>query len=468
MMTIGEYYARRFSSEALFGFSAIISIFSIVVLLWMLGLSYLVIRADTSKPENRFMALLLVCEGFKASWVVADLFLYSSPWQGLWETLWWAKINFFFASHVISWLLYFSFPIYYRIESLSFLHRPQLQQHAWYLAPTIALLFWMYISPQDGFRFENSAWMICTQAAVDQGALPTLQSWWGEITPAMIERAEAIGPCSRPYDFQVVDEPSGLWTIALTSPLISVFALLLLRSSMKQGEKLDHVDQKSRLTSRSLYIGFLGKVTGQMAYFATLLLVFPLLNGGEFVDFAQNTIWQYSGDTTSRERVMFFLWTFTLLFTPLAIAFEAMMFVHASLKDTVFGIDENLRKTFGTALFTSAGVVLFIVGCELMEGALNLPGVYGGLVIGVGVLVVRKPVLTFIDGFSARLIPSGYSEEETAYLDAYIAAMEDRIVTVEERRLLEMLATSYSLDAARVEEIESTYDASLNLSSEEE
>ena len=93
---------------------------------------------------------------------------------------------------------------------------------------------------------------------------------------------------------------------------------------------------------------------------------------------------------------------------------------------------------------------------------------YGGLVIGVGVLVVRKPVLTFIDGFSARLIPSGYSEEETAYLDAYIAAMEDRIVTVEERRLLEMLATSYSLDAARVEEIESTYDASLNLSSEEE
>ena len=89
-----------------------------------------------------------------------------------------------------------------------------------------------------------------------------------------------------------------------------------------------------------------------------------------------------------------------------------MMFVHASLKDTVFGIDENLRKTFGTALFTSAGVVLFIVGCELMESALNLPGVYGGLVIGVGVLVVRKPVLTFIDGFSTRLIPSGYSEQE--------------------------------------------------------
>ena len=41
-------------------------------------------------------------------------------------------------------------------------------------------------------------------------------------------------------------------------------------------------------------------------------------------------------------------------------------------------------------------------------------------------------------------------------------------MTAEERRLLEMLATSYSLDAERVEEIESAYDASLELDSEEE
>ena len=468
MVTIGEYYARRFSSEAFFGFGALISIFSILVLLWMIGLAYLVFRADTSKPENRFMALLLVCEGFKASWVVADLFLYGSTWQGLWDTLWWTKINFFFASHVISWMLYFSFPIYYRIESLSFMHRPRLQQHAWYIAPTVGLLLWMFIAPQDGFRFDNSAWMICTQTAVDQGALPSLQLWWGEITPSMIERAEALGPCPRPYDFHVVDEPTGLWSIVLASPMISVIALLLLRSSMKQGEKLDHVDRKNRLTSRSLYIGFLGKVTIQMTYFAIILIVFPLLNGGVFVDFAVTSLWQFGTDPSPRDRLMLFFWTFTILSGPLAIGFEAMMFVHASLKDTVFGIDENLRKTFGTAVFTSSGVILFIVGCELMEGALNLAGVYGGLVIGVGVLVVRKPVLTFIDGFSSRLIPSGYSEQETAYLNAYIAAMEDHIVTTEERRLLEMLATSYSLDAERVQEIEATYDASLNLSSEEE
>ena len=111
---------------------------------------------------------------------------------------------------------------------------------------------------------------------------------------------------------------------------------------------------------------------------------------------------------------------------------------------------------------------MFIVGCELMESALNLPGVYGGLVIGVAVLVVRKPVLGLIDGVSSQLIPSGYSEQETAYLNAYIAAMEDRIITPEERRLLDMLATSHSLDAKAVQAIESAYNSSLDLDSEEE
>ena len=468
MTSIGEYYTRRLSAEALFGFSTLISVFSIVVLLWMIGLSYLVVRANPGKTENRFMALLLICEGLKASWIVADVFLYGSTWQGLWDFLWPAKINLFFGAHVISWLLYLSFPIYYRIEFLSFLYNPKLQQHVWYLAPLIGLVTWLLISPLDGFRFQNSAWMICTQAAVEAGAHPTIQSWWGEITPAMIERAEALGPCSRAYDFHVVDEPSGLWAIALMSPVISVFALFLLRSSMRQGKRKENIDRKGVLTSRSLYIGFLGKVIGQMTYFATLLIVFPLLNGGEFVDFAQNSIWQFGSDTTSQDRMMYFLWTFTLLFTPLAIAFEAMMFVHASLKDTVYGIDENLRKTFRTAVFTSSGVVMFIVGCELMESALNLPGVYGGLVIGVAVLVVRKPVLGLIDGVSSQLIPSGYSEQETAYLNAYIAAMEDLIITPEERRLLDMLATSHSLDAKTVQEIEAVYNASLDLHSEEE
>ena len=96
-MTIGVL-RPSFFFEALFGFSASFRL-SILVLLWMLeGLPRH--QGDTSKPENSFIALLLV-EGFKASWVVAICFC-TAHLARLVGMLWWAKINFFFASHVIS------------------------------------------------------------------------------------------------------------------------------------------------------------------------------------------------------------------------------------------------------------------------------------------------------------------------------------------------------------------------------
>ena len=57
-----------------------------------------------------------------------------------------------------------------------------------------------------------------------------------------------------------------------------------------------------------------------------------------------------------------------------------MMFVHATLKDTVFGIDNNLRKTFTTAVFTGLGVISFIVGSELMESVIGY-GAAGGVFV---------------------------------------------------------------------------------------
>ena len=122
-----------------------------------------------------------------------------------------------------------------------------------------------------------------------------------------------------------------------------------------------------------------------------------------------------------------------------AIAFEAMMFVHATLKDTVFGIDNNLRKTFTTAVFTGIGVISFIVGSELMEGVIGY-GAAGGVFVGV-FLLARKPILVILDKASNRFIPSTHTPEETAYLEAYATAMEDLIITVE-RKLLDMMAST--------------------------
>jgi hypothetical protein len=137
-----------------------------------------------------------------------------------------------------------------------------------------------------------------------------------------------------------------------------------------------------------------------------------------------------------------------------------MMFVHATLKDTVFGIDNNLRKTFRTAVFTGIGLVAFIIGSEAMESIVGY-GMAGGVFVGIALLLIRKPILTIIDKVSSRFIPSSHTPEEAAYLDAYATAMEDFIITKEERKLLKTVAATFGLNDKIVKQLESEYDLSL-------
>ena len=138
----------------------------------------------------------------------------------------------------------------------------------------------------------------------------------------------------------------------------------------------------------------------------------------------------------------------------LPIAFEALMFVHASMKDTVLGIDQRLRKTFGTAILTGLGAVLFLIGSEAVEGLLPLPGMLGGVLLGGTILAVRKPIMNIVDVFSTNLLPSAYTDSEIAYLEAYTTAMEDNIVTSQERSMLVTLANSLKISGQRAIEIE--------------
>ena len=459
-----EFYANSFDAEGFYGLRLIISWISVAVFIWLLSLSYLVWKADSKSTENRFMGVLLIIEGIKAGFLAPDIFPYDSQWEWLWDYLWVFKIEVFFYAHTAAILLYLCLPIYYRIDKLNFMFNPTLQKHAWYLAPLIGLAIWMSIRDLNGFYMGNSAWLICSEA----GAEPTLQVWWGSIQPFMTDTVAQIGTCSQYYEVHLVDDSTagGLWAIALASPLITLGALFFIRSSMKTEKAAGREGESTHLTSRSLYLGFLGKVSGTMLYFITLIVIIPLLNDGSMATFADSTLWRYGEDATSLDRVKYLIWTLALLMTPLAMGFEALMFVHAALNDSVFGIDQNLRKTFRTAMFTGIGALLFITTTEVMEQVLG-QGLLGGVGIGIVFLGLRAPVLRVLDGMSGRLIPSSYSVEENAYLGAYDTAMEDRIITPEERRLLNTLAKTYNLTDERVEQLEHEYNSMLEVLEEE-
>ena len=180
-----------------------------------------------------------------------------------------------------------------------------------------------------------------------------------------------------------------------------------------------------------------------------------MLNGGVVPNFQDVISWRYA-DPTFIARFKYFLFNLTFAFGPAGLAFEAMMFVHASLKDSVFGIDQNLRKTFRNAVFTGLGAFLFILASEVMENVLGV-GLAGGVIVGVGLLAVRRPVLGIIDGFSGRLIPSQYTEEEREYLENYSKSIRDGKMSDNERSLLVTLASAYGIDDDRVKEIEASF-----------
>ena len=116
MWTVREFYVDAFSAESLFGFRMIIAWASVLILLWCLGLSTLVWRANTKSYENKFMSVLLICEGVKASFLLSAGILYIRKYEWLQDILWHWTIDVFFTAPLIAMVMYLCIPIYYRIE----------------------------------------------------------------------------------------------------------------------------------------------------------------------------------------------------------------------------------------------------------------------------------------------------------------------------------------------------------------
>ena len=154
---------------------------------------------------------------------------------------------------------------------------------------------------------------------------------------------------------------------------------------------------------------------------------------------------------------------FSVLFTGML---EGFMFTYGILKNEILGIDETLRKTFSTAIFATLGGFTLLLASEMMEDILGGGGLIGGIIVGFPLILLRKPIFTAINNFSTILMPETFTKAELSYIEAYEIAMEDRIITEEERKFLRLQAKTLGLDDERIEYIESYYNS--NLENEEE
>ena len=447
MATLAEHYARAFGADRFFGLDMVINWIALVIIVWIIGLSYLVWKSDSTNIQNRFISTLLLFEGLKGLWQASNILPYSFEFQEIWNGLWILKIDVFMIANITAVILYFLFPVYFRINALKFMFNEKIQKFAWWIAPIIGIITWILIKDTPPFILENASWLSCSAV----GAEPVLHVWYGQVTAEAENIRSSIGTCPAVFDSLVSDQRVALWFLTLIGTPVSIIALIFIRITLKQG----NLDGDNYLIPPTFYTGFLGKVIANTIFFSTILIFMPLINGGP-AGFLAVLEWRYV-DRSAMANVKYFIWTLNLGLPIVAVGFEAMMFVYASTKDTVLGIDERLRKTFTNTIFTGVGAISFIAASEIMENVLGF-GLVGGVVLGVGLFAVRKPVIGILDGFSNRLIPSEYSAEEMEYLELFSKSMKDNQVTENERILLKTLATAYGITDVRVMEIENSFN----------
>jgi len=434
----------------------------IIVMFWMLGLAALVWKAAPDRMENRFISVLLGFEGLRCAWMGPSVF----PLYGFWEPITVELYELFRATifqyaTLVSALMFLCFPIFFRVPKMGFMHKEKFQRHAWYMPALIAALYFVpqYLRGASAHRLSNVYIYRCTGKGAEPQVIPydTLTADAATGPTYLLEGYGGI--CHGEFHWLYRFGGSAEMALTALTLMLSLFALYILRRSRIESEKQGELDASESLTTRSLYIGFVGKVLGFGVFGLFLFVLMPMLNPLDtglhiFDDFSLVLL---DENRSLRGTLFIYASIITYFLMSLPLAFEGMMFVHAMTKGTVLGIDRQLRRTFSLAVLTGLGTMLFIIGCEVVEALLPLPGIAGGVFLSGGVILVRRPILAIVDGFSGKLLPSEYAPEEVSYLEAFSEVMDDGVVSPKERILLTTLAKTMGITDARVAEIEAAF-----------
>jgi len=435
------------------GVGIIHAFLSILTLIFLFTLATMIFRARPESPENRFMSLMLYVEGLKTIVMWYAIYPFGPeilPVMQNWRVV-------FYTMSLLSILMYLSLSSFYPVKFLKFMTKDSIKNNLYWALPAISIgLMALIITASGGVHgaINGSLHVECPDGAGDGDAI--VESSDGE---------DSTGNCINkwtPYSY-VIMEQSDLARFLLMSPVLTAFIALAFMRNAQKSLSVDEDDEdavQKSTEARALFIGFAGKTFFQgITLFLMIYIsaVYGQFNAADMIEMDVN-------DSMKYYFFALYAWLFASLFAGL---FEGTMFTYAILKNDVLGIDETLRKTFSTAIFATLGAIAFLVASELVESLVGGSGWIGGVLIGAPLIILRKPIFTVINGFSNRLMPESFTTAERTYLEAYELAMEDLIVTEEERKFLQLQAKTLGLDANRISHLESWYDATLASHEEE-
>lgn len=441
-----DYYIRSLGS--FLGYWHLLAIFSVLSGMFLLFLAYLILKANPKETKNRFMAFMLVSEALRC-FTSLLFWLYAWPEEFL-SVLKPARVVYYTMSLQL-FFLYMIAATFYSEKKWAKQISGFFKLHGLYMLPIFCLstiLIVSYFLGGTSVSIGDISWIYCESVGPGQGSTATGDAL--PFDPACPEEYESIYPLTFT---NVVIGP--LSRILLFLPLLgAIVATITLSRSTSRVKKEGGKNLLGEV--RSVRLGFIGKTVLQITTTIILLCLISILGGAPTLK-----INPFNPEIE--------LSTALLILPPLmptavvlAALFEGIIFTYAVIKNDMFGIDEQLRKTFTTTIFAGSGAILFLVSTELMESLFD-QGWIGGVFIGLLLISLRKPIISTLGSVSSRLIPESHTKEELGYLEMYYLAKKDKIITPNERSMLNLQAKAYGITEERKAYLEQWYDEMLEL-----
>ncbi len=439
-----DYYIRVFSNfefsvSGIFALYHSVAIIGLITGMFLVGLAIFIFRSGSKDLKNQAIGMILLIEGFMAATLVF-YWIYPFSLETLQSVVWLRALSGITGlTRMMMMVALVSFFI--ESERAKRIRRVFQWNRIWIL-PTVSFLLLLFpyilLGGIPGL-LGDMVHIYCvdplaqgvgnTVFGSDLGYTPVCPETFAPIYPTVYVSTSS-GPALLPM------------VLITTLPLVFVAAFMVRLS--RDPTRVD-TNGYNLQEIKALRTGFVVKVTFMLGGFSALI-GFSIAFGLTSPDMTL-----FNPETTNHRGVMAVAigGPLMLLCHILSALFEGMIFTYAILKHEVMGIDERLRKGFAAATFAGFGAFSFLIASEAMETAIPGGGLLGGLIVGVPLIALRRPILRIISNVSSALMPEAHTTQELQYLEVFAAANADGVINNKERTMLDIQAKAFGINEVR-------------------
>ena len=438
-----DYYIRvfsnfEFSTSGVFALNHTVAIIGAITGLFVAGLSLLIFRSGSKDLKNQAIGMILFIEGFMA-FTLGFYWIYPFSLEGLQSVIWMRPLaGITGLTRMMMMVALVSFFI--ETDWARRIRRIFEWKRVWIL-PVISFLIILYPLFTHGVdgAIGDMAHIYCAEPLA-QGVGNTVFGSELGYTPVCPETFAATYPAI------YVSTSTGKFTlpIVLITSLPLVFVAIFMARLARDPTRVD--DNGYNLDEiKALRTGFLVKI----GFMLGALFLMIALAAGFGLTSPDMTL--FNPDTSDDTGVMALAigGPLALLMNILSTLFQGVIFTYAILKHEVMGIDERLRKGFTATTFAGFGALSLLIASEAMETVIPGGGLLGGLIVGVPLIALRRPILRIFSNLSSTLMPEAHTTQELQYLEVFAAANADGVINNKERTMLDLQAKAFGISATR-------------------